>query len=406
MYNIGIFFMAFFIRLAALFKKKARLMVSGQKATFSKLKEKIDRESRYIWLHAASLGEFEQARPLIEAITKEHPEYKILLTFFSPSGYEVRKDYPLADIVCYLPFDTKKNVRRFLDLANPFIAIFIKYEFWYNYIHESFLRKIPVYLASAVFRPGQPFFKNRLTRYGKMLRFYSHFFVQDELSAKLLKGKGIENVTLTGDTRIDRVIEVRNNAKELLVVEKFADKKSIVIVAGSSWAPDEDLLIDYFNTHSGLKLIIAPHEIDEPRLREIEKKLKRAHLRYSNATEENITQCECLIIDCFGLLSSIYRYGQIAYIGGGFGEGIHNLPEAAVYGIPVIFGPRYSKFIEAHDLITNGGGFSISNKTEFNKKMDEMALDSSSRINAGVKAKEYIFGNAGATREIMKLISL
>ncbi|MDD4778770.1 MULTISPECIES: 3-deoxy-D-manno-octulosonic acid transferase [Proteiniphilum] len=406
MYNIGIFFMAFFIRLAALFKKKARLMVSGQKATFSKLKEKIDRESRYIWLHAASLGEFEQARPLIEAITKEHPEYKILLTFFSPSGYEVRKDYPLADIVCYLPFDTKKNVRRFLDLANPFIAIFIKYEFWYNYIHESFLRKIPVYLASAVFRPGQPFFKNRLTRYGKMLRFYSHFFVQDELSAKLLKGKGIENVTLAGDTRIDRVIEVRNNAKELPVVEKFADKKSIVIVAGSSWAPDEDLLIDYFNTHSGLKLIIAPHEIDEPRLREIEKKLKRAHLRYSNATEENITQCECLIIDCFGLLSSIYRYGQIAYIGGGFGEGIHNLPEAAVYGIPVIFGPRYSKFIEAHGLITNGGGFSISNKTEFNKKMDEMALDSSSRINAGVKAKEYIFGNAGATREIMKLISL
>ncbi len=381
-------------------------MINGQKTTFSQLKEKIDRKSRYVWFHAASLGEFEQARPLIEAVREEYPEYKILLTFFSPSGYEVRKDYPLADIVCYLPFDTKKNVRRFLDLADPGIAIFIKYEFWYNYIHESFLRNIPVYLVSAVFRPEQPFFKNRRTRYGKMLRFYSHFFVQDEASVKLLKSKGIKNVTLAGDTRIDRVVEVRKKAKQLPEVEKFADEKSIVIVAGSSWPPDEDLLIDYFNTHSGVKLIIAPHEIDESHLREIEKKLKRPHLRYSNATKENIKQYDLLLIDCFGLLSSIYRYGQIAYIGGGFGEGIHNLPEAAVYGIPVIFGPKYSKFVEAHGLITSGGGFSISNKTEFNKKMDEMALNPSARINAGVKAKEYIFGNAGATQEIMQLISL
>lgn len=378
----------------------------GHKLTYRLLKEKTDHSAQYVWFHAASLGEFEQARPLIEAVRSDHPGYKILLTFFSPSGYEVRKDYPLADIVCYLPFDTKKNVRRFLDLANPRIAIFIKYEFWYNYIHESYLRHIPLYLVSAVFRENQIFFKKTGLQYGKMLRYYTHFFVQDEGSAQLLKEHRIQQVTVAGDTRIDRVIGIQKEAKQLPAIEMFADTNALVFIAGSSWAPDEDIFIDYFNTHPALKLIVAPHEIHESHLAEIEQKLQRPHIRYSQVTEDNAMQQDCLIIDSFGLLSSIYRYGHIGYIGGGFGVGIHNLAEAAVYGIPVIFGPNYTKFREAHGLIAHGGGFTISHKKAFNQQMDLFTNDPSTRIDAGEKAKTYIFGNAGATKKIMQHLSL
>ena len=381
-------------------------MMRGHKLTYRLLKEKTDHSAQYIWFHAASLGEFEQARPLIEAIRRDHPGYKILLTFFSPSGYEVRKDYPLADIVCYLPFDTKKNVRRFLDLAKPQIAIFIKYEFWYNYVHESYLRQIPLYLVSAVFRPNQIFFKKSGLQYGKMLRYYTHFFVQDEGSAQLLKEHHIQQVTVAGDTRIDRVIEIQKETRQLPAIEKFADANALVFIAGSSWAPDEDIFIDYFNTHPALKLIVAPHEIHESHLAEIEEKLQRPYIRYSQVTEDNAMQQDCLIIDSFGLLSSIYRYGHIGYIGGGFGVGIHNLAEAAVYGIPVIFGPNYAKFREAHGLIAHGGGFTIGHKTAFNQQMDLFTNDPSTRIEAGEKAKTYIFGNAGATKKIMQHLSL
>jgi len=406
MYNFVISFMAFLLRLAAPFHKKLRLMMRGHKLTYRLLKEKTDHSAQYIWFHAASLGEFEQARPLIEAIRRDHPGYKILLTFFSPSGYEVRKDYPLADIVCYLPFDTKKNVRRFLDLAKPQIAIFIKYEFWYNYVHESYLRQIPLYLVSAVFRPNQIFFKKSGLQYGKMLRYYTHFFVQDEGSAQLLKEHHIQQVTVAGDTRIDRVIEIQKETRQLPAIEKFADANALVFIAGSSWAPDEDIFIDYFNTHPALKLIVAPHEIHESHLAEIEEKLQRPYIRYSQVTEDNAMQQDCLIIDSFGLLSSIYRYGHIGYIGGGFGVGIHNLAEAAVYGIPVIFGPNYAKFREAHGLIAHGGGFTIGHKTAFNQQMDLFTNDPSTRIEAGEKAKTYIFGNAGATKKIMQHLSL
>ncbi len=406
MYNLSIVLLAFISRLAAPFRKKLRLMTHGQKETYRILKEKIDRQASYIWFHAASLGEFEQARPLIESVKREHPAYKILLTFFSPSGYEVRKDYPLADIVCYLPFDTKDRVRRFLDLANPHIAIFIKYEFWYNYIHESYLRHIPVYLVSAVFRPNQPFFKKYRSSYGKMLGLYTHFFVQDEASAILLQDHGIRQVTVAGDTRIDRVIAIQQEAKPLPLIERFAGPGDLVFVAGSSWTPDEELFIDYFNRNSGMKLIVAPHEIHESHLAEIEKKLKRPHLRYSRATEDNAAAQDCLIIDSFGLLSSIYRYGHIGYIGGGFGAGIHNLPEAAVYGIPVLFGPRYAKFREAGGLISAGGGYSVQNKTEFNKQMDIFMENPAERVTAGEKAKQFISGNAGATATIMQHLPL
>ncbi|MBP7104249.1 MAG: 3-deoxy-D-manno-octulosonic acid transferase [Fermentimonas sp.] len=404
MYNLGIYFMSLFIRLVSPFKRKARLMIDGHKSVFNLLEKEIDKKAKYIWFHVASLGEFEQARPLIEEIKNSKPEYKILLTFFSPSGYEVRYNYPLADIVTYLPFDTKKNARRFLELTNPHMVIFIKYEFWYNYINEIYQRRIPVYLVSAIFRKNQSFFKKLRSPYRNMLSLYTHFFVQDDESHKLLQKHGIKNVTVAGDTRIDRVIEIQKQTVNLPIVEKFIDKGSIIFIAGSSWPADEDIFINYFNSHPNLKLIIAPHEIDESHLTEIEKKLSRPSQRYSGLTDTDTVNADCMIIDCFGLLASVYRYADIGYIGGGFGDGIHNLPEAAVYGIPVIFGPNFIKFREAHDLIATGGGFTIKNRAEFNKLMESFINEPELREKAGKEAKNYIFSNSGATNTILNHI--
>jgi 3-deoxy-D-manno-octulosonic-acid transferase len=404
MYNLGIYFMSLFIRLVSPFKRKARLMIDGHKSVFNLLEKEIDKKAKYIWFHVASLGEFEQARPLIEEIKNSKPEYKILLTFFSPSGYEVRYNYPLADIVTYLPFDTKKNARRFLELTNPHMVIFIKYEFWYNYINEIYQRRIPVYLVSAIFRKNQSFFKKLRSPYRNMLSLYTHFFVQDDESHKLLQKHGIKNVTVAGDTRIDRVIEIQKQTVNLPIVEKFIDKGSIIFIAGSSWPADEDIFINYFNSHPNLKLIIAPHEIDESHLTEIEMKLSRPSQRYSGLTDTDTVNADCMIIDCFGLLASVYRYADIGYIGGGFGDGIHNLPEAAVYGIPVIFGPNFIKFREAHDLIATGGGFTIKNRDEFNKLMESFINEPELREKAGKEAKNYIFSNSGATNTILNHI--
>lgn len=396
--------MSLFIRLVSPFKRKARLMIDGHKSVFNLLEKEIDKKAKYIWFHVASLGEFEQARPLIEEIKNSKPEYKILLTFFSPSGYEVRYNYPLADIVTYLPFDTKKNARRFLELTNPHMVIFIKYEFWYNYINEIYQRRIPVYLVSAIFRKNQSFFKKLRSPYRNMLSLYTHFFVQDDESHKLLQKHGIKNVTVAGDTRIDRVIEIQKQTVNLPIVEKFIDKGSIIFIAGSSWPADEDIFINYFNSHPNLKLIIAPHETDESHLTEIEKKLCRPSQRYSGLTDTDTVNADCMIIDCFGLLASVYRYADIGYIGGGFGDGIHNLPEAAVYGIPVIFGPNFIKFREAHDLIATGGGFTIKNRDEFNKLMESFINEPELREKAGKEAKNYIFSNSGATNTILNHI--
>ena len=404
MYNLGIYFMSLFIRLVSPFKRKARLMIDGHKSVFNLLEKEIDKKAKYIWFHVASLDEFEQARPLIEEIKNSKPEYKILLTFFSPSGYEVRYNYPLADIVTYLPFDTEKNARRFLELTNPHMVIFIKYEFWYNYINEIYQRRIPVYLVSAIFRKNQSFFKKLRSPYRNMLSLYTHFFVQDDESHKLLQKHGIKNVTVAGDTRIDRVIEIQKQTVNLPIVEKFIDKGSIIFIAGSSWPADEDIFINYFNSHPNLKLIIAPHEIDESHLTEIEKKLSRPSQRYSGLTDTDTVNADCMIIDCFGLLASVYRYADIGYIGGGFGDGIHNLPEAAVYGIPVIFGPNFIKFREAHDLIATGGGFTIKNRAEFNKLMESFINEPELREKAGKEAKNYIFSNSGATNTILNHI--
>lgn len=406
-YSLAIFLYMLVVILVSPFNKKAWLLVKGHLNTYRILRHKIDRNARYVWFHAASLGEFEQGRPLMERFKREHPEFKILLTFFSPSGYEVRKDYEGADVICYLPFDTPGNVASFMRLAHPEMAFFIKYEFWKNYISACKRRGIPVYSVSSIFRKNKIFFHWYGRSYANVLKKVSHFFVQDEESANLLATKGIRsNVHIVGDTRFDRVLDICNQAKELPIVEEFTKNAEYVLVAGSSWEPDEDLIIPYFNKHPKLKLILAPHVISEEHIHLIENKLKRPCLRYTEATEENIKNTDCLIINCFGLLSSIYRHGQIAYVGGGFGAGIHNVPEAAVYGIPVFIGPNNKGFREAQDMLRMGGCFEIDSETIFNAVMDRLLKDKKLRETRGSINKEYIESNAGATELIFKILKL
>lgn len=403
-YNLIIYLYASAVRLAALFNKKAFLMVAGHTEAFNKLKKEIDSSAKYIWFHAASLGEFEQGRPLIEEIRKQYPDYKILQTFFSPSGYEVRKNYKGADIVCYLPFDTPGNAHRFIALAKPCMAFFVKYEFWKNYLVELNRKSIPVYSVSSIFRDNQIFFRWYGASYRNVLKQFTHLFVQNEYSVSLLEKISVRNTTVVGDTRFDRVLEICRQAKELPIVEQFKGN-AVTLVAGSSWAPDEDIFIPYFNAHPKMKLIIAPHVIDESHIKEIIGKLDRTVVRYTQATPETVAQADCLIIDCFGLLSSIYRYGEIAYIGGGFGVSIHNTLEAAVYGMPVIFGPNNKKFQEAQDLLVCKGGFEILGAQDFNQLMDRFLTDNSFLDKAGKKAGNYVRDNSGALEKIMHEIS-
>lgn len=405
MYSLGIYLYALLVRLvAALGHRKARAMVRGQRDTWRILREKIDPTARYVWFHAASLGEFEQGLPLIERLRREQPSRKILLTFFSPSGYEVRKDYKGADVVCYLPFDSPTAARRFIKWARPEMAFFIKYEFWRNYIDVLSKKSIPVYSVSSIFRPGQIFFRWYGRKYARCLRRITHFFVQNERSVELLRTIGVQdNVTIVGDTRFDRVIDIRNNARPLPLVEQFTRAKEdsntapFVLVAGSSWQPDEDILLDYVNHHPDLRLVIAPHVVNDAHIQEIEQKLTTPALRYSQATLENVDDYRVLIIDGYGLLSSIYRYATVAYVGGGFGVGIHNVPEAAVYGIPVIIGPNHQRFAEAMALIANGGCKSIENAEDFSVIMDDFLENPAHITQAGSAAGDYIHQNAGAT---------
>lgn len=378
--------------------------MKGHWVVYELLRQQLEKDARYIWFHAASLGEFEQGRPLIEKIRAKYPNYRILLTFFSPSGYEVRKNYRGADIVCYLPFDKPRNVKKFLDLVNPCMAFFIKYEFWKNYLDELHKRRTPVYSVSSIFRRGQIFFKWYGGTYRNVLRNFDHIFVQNERSKRYLSKIGINKVTVVGDTRFDRVLQIRDEAKDLPLVELFKNN-TMTFVAGSSWQPDEDLFIEYFNRHPEVKLIIAPHVIDENHLVEIIRKLKRPYVRYTRADEKNVRKADCLIIDCFGLLSSIYRYGEIAYIGGGFGVGIHNTLEAAVYGIPVIFGPKYQKFQEAIHLLEAKGGFSIKSYEELKILLDRMLGDEDFLREAGKNAGAYVTDNAGTTDKVLGMIN-
>lgn len=387
------------------FSRKPRKMIKGHWVVYDLLRQQREKDAQYIWFHAASLGEFEQGRPMIESIKKNHPEYKILLTFFSPSGYEVRKHYEGADIVCYLPFDKPRNVRKFLDLAKPCMAFFIKYEFWKNFLDELHRRNIPTYSISSIFRKDQIFFKWYGGLYRDVLKDFTCLYVQNDASKRFLAKIGVDNVKVVGDTRFDRVLEIKKQAKQLPLIEAFK-KDKITIVAGSSWQPDEDLFIKYFNEHKEVKLIIAPHVIDELHLVEIIKKLKRPYVRYTKANEQNINNADCIIIDCFGLLSSIYRYGELAYIGGGFGVGIHNILEAAVYGIPVVFGPNYEKFKEAKELIANKGAHCIHNYEELNKLFNQFLADYKFLKTTGDIAGSYVFNNAGASEKILKDLGL
>lgn len=399
-YDFAIHLYSLGVKIASLRHEKARKIIDGQAVTMQRLKKELSPEGGYIWIHAASLGEFEQGRPLIEMIRRNHPDAKILLTFFSPSGYEVRHNFSLVDAVVYLPFDTKKNVRQFLDTVKPRMAIFVKYEFWGNYLNELKLRGIPTYIISAIFRKSQPFFKPWGGEFRKMLTYFTHIYVQDEGSRELLAGIGIKNVTVAGDTRFDRVTDIMESCVEIPQAAALTRDASLTIVAGSTWPPDESYLLPCFNAHPGMKLIIAPHEVNEERIAAIESQLNRPSCRLSTATPEEAAKCDCIIVDCYGKLSSAYRYGNIAYIGGGFGVGIHNLNEAAVYDIPVIFGPHYHKFKEARDLIKCKGGFSFSNKEEFDAIIEPIVNDKKLREQYGKNAGNYIKENLGATRII------
>lgn len=405
MYNIIMCAMQLGVRIAALFDTKVRKMWRGERAAFKVLSERVDPTAQYIWFHAASLGEFEQGRPLMEAIRREHPEYKILLTFFSPSGYEVRKDYKGADIVTYLPIDTVANARRFLRTVRPVMAIFIKYEYWYNYLHIMRHRNIPTYSVSSIFRPGQIFFRAYGRQYGRVLRCFTHFFVQNEESRQLLSGIGIGQVDVVGDTRFDRVLQVRAAGKRLPIVERFVANAKRVFVAGSSWLPDEQLFTRYFSTHTDWKLIIAPHVIKDEHLAQILSLLKgKRVVRYTQATEATASEANVLIIDCFGLLSSVYHYGQVAYVGGGFGVGIHNVLEAAVWGMPVIFGPNNKHFQEAQGLMAAQGGFEVSDDEGFGNLMSRFETDDNFLQESAKRAEKFVERLTGATQKVLEAI--
>lgn len=403
LYNFSIKVYQAGVKLIAGRNAKAAKMVEGHAKIMDILNEKIIPGEKYIWIHVASLGEFEQGRPLMEMIKRENPSRKIVLTFFSPSGYEIRKNYKEADVICYLPFDLPSKVIQFLDIVNPEMAIFVKYELWGNYLEQLKQRGIPTYIISAIFRNSQVFFKGWGRMFRNMLKCFTHFFVQDENSKKLLENIGITNVDVCGDTRFDRVTDIMATTKAFPIVENFTKGKFTLII-GSSWQPDEDIIIPYFNSHPEMRLIIAPHEFDAERVEALKSRITRKCVLYTETNETEAADADCLILNCFGILSSCYRYAQVAHIGGGFGVGIHNINEAAVYGMPVIFGPKYHKFKEAHDLIAAGGAFSIQSAEEFSAKMNKMLSDGTYLADCGTRAKHYIESQLGATKRIYNKI--
>lgn len=410
LYNTGIRLYGLAARVAALRSPKVRKMIQGQKRTLDTLRRRLGSRPGCIWFHASSLGEFEQGRPMIERLRREHPEKPILLSFFSPSGFEVRKNYPFVDAVVYLPFDTPSRVKKFLDAARPSMAIFIKYEFWGNYLKELRRRGIPTYIISSIFRPGQRFFRSVGGMFRRMLLCFDRLYVQDERSRRLLKLVGVENVTVAGDTRFDRVTDVMRSTVEIPGFPGFGKEAKLRFIAGSSWEADEDVYVPWLNAHPEVSFIIAPHEFNETRLEQLRnrfygdvillsewtREIKRAGLP-SGEVPEYLKRVRGMIIDSFGKLSSLYRFADVAYIGGGFGAGIHNLNEAAVYGMPVIFGLNNVKFKEAADLVECGGGFSVASREEFCHIIDILYGSPADLKLAGDAAGKYIRDHLGAT---------
>ncbi len=403
-YNFFIYGYAFFIRIAAPFNRQARQWMDGRKKGFSLMEKAVGENEDIVWFHCASLGEFEQGRPVMEAFREDFPDYKILLTFFSPSGYELRKNYPGADYIFYLPIDKPKNARRFIRIFKPKLVVFIKYEYWYNYIKELSKNKIPLFFISAIFRQNHYFFRYGAKWFRNQLQKVTWFQVQDETSSALLNSIHIFHNQVGGDTRFDRVLRVSKEPVSLPEIENFASDTNL-FVCGSTWPPDEDIIKDYLTHEKGVKVILAPHKIDAEHIAEIQNKFKDFNpVLYSEITGSVPDNSRVLIINTLGLLSHLYRFGRLAYVGGGFGVGIHNLPEAAVYGLPVIFGPNYQRFREARDLLKNGGGFTISDKKGFRQTVDSLLHDTEKYQQASKSAAEYVKQQSGATFKALEKI--
>ncbi len=406
-YNLAIAGYAAAIRLAALFNKKAALFVKGRQHLFQQLETFSSTRTGHpvIWLHCASLGEFEQGRPVIEKIKEQFPHHQIALTFFSPSGYELRKDYALADLVCYLPMDQPGKASRFVQQLNPDLAIFVKYEFWINHLRALRQNDIPVVLISAVFRKEQLFFKPYGNLFLQELKAFDQLFIQDEASARLLEKTGIEQYTIAGDTRIDRVIDIAQNVKNYPNISDFCAHKKILI-CGSTWGGDEDILLPFINEElaTDWKAIIAPHDIRPSRIAQIAQKLTVSHQRYSQLNPETIGDSRVLIIDNIGMLSALYQYGTIAYIGGGFGVGIHNTLEPMAFEVPVIFGPKFEKFIEAREMTSRGGAFSIDNAAAFREVFQALQLPENYQAATAV-IRQFLQENQGSTKQIVQYLS-
>jgi 3-deoxy-D-manno-octulosonic-acid transferase len=402
-YSTSIYVYSLLIRLAALFYPKAKSFIRGRKNWENKLQSIAGLSDRWLWVHCSSLGEFEQGRPVIEKIRREHPEMSILLTFFSPSGYKVRKDYKHADAVMYMPLDTKRNARRFIEILQPRASLFIKYEFWYHHLKALHRSGIPVFLISAVFRPSQVFFKWYGGFFRRMLRFYDTIFVQDKQSESLLNGIHTET-SISGDTRFDRVWEITHEAYKNDIPEAFSQEGKLILVAGSTWIPDETILEKALHAFPDMKLILAPHETDTNRIEKVEG-IFASHqtCMFSQADLKSIKHCRVLIIDSMGFLSKIYRYGDFAYIGGGFGKGIHNTLEAACYGIPVIFGPNFQRFNEAKELMQQEAAFSIDSESELIRRINKL-VDDNYRQTAGEKALNYVKNKRGASQKILEAL--
>jgi 3-deoxy-D-manno-octulosonic-acid transferase len=386
--------------MAALRNEKAKKWLKGRKGLFKKIKSEQNRDEKTIWIHCASLGEFEQGRPLIEEIKRIYPEKKIVLTFFSPSGYEVQKNYKVADYIYYLPADLRRNARRFIKYCNPEVVFFIKYEYWYNYLNILRKKNTPIYFVSTIFRKDQLFFKKRGGWYRRMLKLATHFFLQNEESAELLKSLKIDNYTVVGDTRFDRVAHVFENVKPISQVEQFLGGQRAIIV-GSSWKAEEALLMQYYRLNSAYKLIIVPHEVSEENTKHIMSLFDNKVVQYSKFSTTFAPDKNILIVDAYGLLTSLYQYGFIAIVGGGFGVGIHNVLEAATFGMPVIFGPNYTKFKEANDMVDLHCAFPVQNIEDFNTVMNHLLHDPLLVSKISQTASDYVKNNVGATRKIL-----
>lgn len=405
LYDFGIAAYTAAIKAVAPWKPKARKWVEGRRGIFERLQATVGASDKpVVWIHASSLGEFEQGRPVIEAIHEHYPQYRVLLTFFSPSGYEIRKDFAAADWVFYLPADTPRNVRRFLDIVRPEMAIFVKYDYWLNYLSELRRRKIRSYIFSSLFRRNSIFFKPYGGMFRRALETFETIFVQNDESKQLLSEIGFENVIVAGDTRFDRAAALPAQASRYPLIEHFKGASRLFIV-GSSWRPDEDLLVPFVNAHPDVKFVIAPHEMEQPRIERLETECTGGVVRYSECrTESDVEGARVLIIDVIGILNQLYQYADWVYIGGGFGVCIHNTQEPATYGVPIAFGPKYHKFKEACDMIKLGACASVTTTEELEEWFAPLKADEKRRAHAARIAADYIASNKGATELIVRTI--